>query len=79
MDIKRDYPDFATIEEHIRRAHLERSLVLSQMLVDLGMGTWKGLTRLFTALGKQAARTRAAASRARLALRTTEIEPYLGR
>jgi hypothetical protein len=32
MDIRTSYPDYIPIEEHIRRAKLERSLVLAQLI-----------------------------------------------
>jgi len=31
---KETYPDFVPIEEHIRRARLERSLALAQLIAD---------------------------------------------
>ena len=79
MDIKRDYPDYAAIEEHIRRAHLERSLVLSQMIADIAASSWRGGTRLFAALTGffTTRRSRPAPRQARL--RSLEIGPYLGR
>ena len=33
MDIKNTYPEYAAIEEHIRRAHVERAVVLSHLIV----------------------------------------------
>ena len=78
MDIKRDYPDYAAIEEHIRRAHLERSLVLSQLIADLGMQAWNGGKRLFAAIAEFAGAKRAQTAPAQ-GLRNLEIGPYLGR
>ncbi len=43
MDFKDRYPDYATIEEHIRRARIERSLAIAQMLADAIAAVMKGL------------------------------------
>ena len=46
MSFKTEYPDFATIEGHIRRARLERSVAIASMLSNLIVGTVKGSKRL---------------------------------
>jgi hypothetical protein len=52
VDIKNEYPDFATVEGHIRRARLERSLAVSQALVNAGEAIGRGLRRAADALGR---------------------------
>jgi hypothetical protein len=32
MSFKDDYPEYASVEEHIRRAHLERSVAIGTMI-----------------------------------------------
>jgi len=44
------YTDFSTIEEHIRRARIERSVAVSQMIVAAGESIGRGLRRLADAL-----------------------------
>lgn len=34
MNFAKTYPDFATIEGHVRRARVERSLAIAQMIAD---------------------------------------------
>ena len=34
MSFKHEYPDYAAIEAHIRRARIERSVAVSRMVVD---------------------------------------------
>jgi hypothetical protein len=46
MDFKNAYPDFASIEVHIRRARLERSVAIAQFLADAIVGTAKGLKNM---------------------------------
>ena len=46
MDNKREYPDYEAIEEHIRRARLERSVALGNFIADLVHGTIEGLARV---------------------------------
>ena len=62
MDFKEKYPDFAPIEEHIRRARIERSAALAQIIADLIDSTGRGLKRLAAGLarGLAAARDRRA-------------------
>ena len=51
MDFKRDYPEYAVIEEHIRRARIERAVVVSHALVAAGASIVRGLKRLATSVG----------------------------
>ena len=46
MDFKTTYPDYVAIEEHIRRARVERSLAIAQFLANLIDGVMRGLKRL---------------------------------
>ena len=51
MDFKDAYPDYVAIEEHIKRARLERSLALAQLIADIVASSWKGLKKIATAVG----------------------------
>ena len=51
MKFKDQYPDFAAIEKHIRRAHAERSVAIAAFLSDVVVTTVRGLKRLATAVG----------------------------
>ena len=46
MDFKTDYPDYVAIEEHIRRARVERSLAIAHFLANLVDSAIRGLKRL---------------------------------
>ena len=46
MDFKDSYPDFAAIENHIRRARVERSVAIAQFLAGALVGTWRGLRNM---------------------------------
>jgi len=46
MSFKTDYPDFATIEGHIRRARLERSVAIAALLTNLIVGTARGINKM---------------------------------
>jgi hypothetical protein len=50
MDFKTKYPDFAAVEEHVRRARAERSVAIAHMLIDVWESTHRGLLRLARAL-----------------------------
>ncbi len=43
MDIKREYPAYEAIEEHIRRARLERSVALGNMIAGLVLAAVHGV------------------------------------
>jgi len=51
MEFKDAYPDYVAIEEHIKRARLERSLALAQLIADVTDSAWKGLRTIVTAIG----------------------------
>ena len=51
MDFKDAYPDYVAIEEHIKRARLERSLAVAQLIADITDSGWRGLKRIVTAVG----------------------------
>jgi len=38
MDNKREYPDYEAIQEHIRRARIERSVALGNLIASLVHG-----------------------------------------
>ena len=38
MDNKRDYPDYEVIQEHIRRARIERAVALGDMIASIVHG-----------------------------------------
>jgi hypothetical protein len=52
MDFRTNYPDYAVIEEQIRRARIERSVVVSQYVVNAGEAIVRGIKRLATAVGR---------------------------
>ena len=49
MNFKQRHPDFAAIEQHIRRAHAERAVTIAVAFADGIMATVTGLRRLFGA------------------------------
>jgi hypothetical protein len=51
MDFKTQYPDFASVEEHIRRARVERSVAVAHAFVTL----WKAAERGFGRLARSVA------------------------
>lgn len=71
MDFKDRYPDFASIEHHIRRARAERSVALAHaiagLIVSIGRGFRKLGNVMWSGLG---------AERDRLAV---EADPFLKR
>ena len=44
MDFKDSYPDYVAIEGHIRRARLERSLAISQLIGGAVATVWRTMT-----------------------------------
>jgi len=55
MSFKESYPDFAAIEEHIRRARLERSVAIAHYIAEFFDESARGLKRLARALGAKRA------------------------
>ena len=51
MRFKDQYPDFASVEEHIRRARAERAVAIATYLSSFVVATVKGLKRLAAAAG----------------------------
>ena len=49
MSFKTEYPEFAAIEPHIRRAQLERSVYLANLLANAIVKAVKGTRRFGTA------------------------------
>ena len=45
-----NYPEYRTIEEHIRRARAERSVVIATMLASAAEATINGLKQLWAGL-----------------------------
>lgn len=43
MAFKDSYPEYVAIEDHIRRARVERSLAIAQMIADVAETTIRGL------------------------------------
>jgi hypothetical protein len=52
MDIKRDYPEFAAIEAHIRRAHAERSVVIAGLIASATFSVIRGFKTLGEVMGR---------------------------
>jgi hypothetical protein len=50
MDFKTRYPEYASIEDHVRRAHAERSIYIAHLLADLVDRTLRGLKSLGASL-----------------------------
>jgi hypothetical protein len=46
LDFKNSYPEYRAIEEHIRRAHLERSVAIAHMIANVIDQGVKGLKAL---------------------------------
>ena len=44
---KNRYPDFASIEQHIRRAHAERQVAIATAFADAILGTIRGQGQVF--------------------------------
>ena len=52
MSFKNNYPDFASIEHHIRHAHAERAVALASLLSEAIVAAGKGIKRLVAGTGK---------------------------
>jgi len=50
MAFKDSYPEYVAIEDHIRRARVERSLAIAQMIADMAEITIKGLRKFGRAM-----------------------------
>ena len=51
MDFKTSYPEYAVIEEHIRKARIERAVAVSHYLVGAGDAVARALKRLAASIG----------------------------
>ena len=52
VEFKDRFPDYLAIEEHIRRARVERSLAIAQFLANLIDSSWRGVSRAFAGVGR---------------------------
>lgn len=52
MSFRTEYPEYSSIEEHIRRARAERSVAVAHYLAAAVVATGRGLRRLADSLGK---------------------------
>jgi hypothetical protein len=50
-DFSNRYPEYASVEEHIRRAHLERSVAIAHMIAVAADKAIRGVERLVASLG----------------------------
>ena len=50
MDFKTTYPEYAVIEEHIRRARIERSVAIAHAIAGLVDAIGRGARKLFDTL-----------------------------
>jgi len=57
-DFKNRYPEYATVEEHIRQSRLERSVAIAEWLSELVVSTGRGVQRLVEATGASLAAER---------------------
>jgi cell division inhibitor SulA len=58
MNFKTEYPDFASIEEHVRAARVERSVAIATWLSNLVVASGRGLRRLLAAANSGLAQER---------------------
>ena len=68
MSFKDDYPDFAEVEHHIRRAHALRAVYLADTLASAIAGFNRGLRNLVSS-----------SSRSTADLRAIQSDPFLKR
>jgi hypothetical protein len=57
-NFKTRYPEYASVEEHIRQARLERSVAIAEWLSELVVSTGRGVQRLVEATGSSLAAER---------------------
>ena len=46
---RKEFPDFAAIERHVRRAHAERAVTIAAWIADAIVGTTRGIRDMFGA------------------------------
>jgi hypothetical protein len=51
MDFRTEYPDYAAIQDHIRRARAERSVAIAQMIADGIESAVRGIRRFVADMG----------------------------
>ena len=51
MSFKTDYPEYSSIEEHIRRAHAERAVAIASIFATAVVSIGRGIGNLFESLG----------------------------
>ena len=52
MSFRTEYPEYSTIEEHIRRAQAERAVAVAHFFAAAVVAVGRGLKRLVDSLGK---------------------------
>jgi len=52
MSFKNEYPEYATIEEHVRRARAERAVAVGHFFADAIVGAARAVKGLVDSLGK---------------------------
>jgi hypothetical protein len=52
MNFKTEYPEYAVIEDHIRRAHAERSVAIAHMIANAVEALVRGTRQLVDSLGR---------------------------
>ena len=51
MDFKTEFPDFASVAEHVHRAHVERSVYLAHIISGFVASASRGVRRIADSLG----------------------------
>ena len=52
MNFKTEYPEYAVIEQHIRRAHAERAVAVAQLIAKVVEAVVRGTRELAASLGR---------------------------
>ena len=52
MSFRTQYPEYAAIETHIRRAHAERSVYVAHLIASLAESVIRGTRRFFDSMGR---------------------------
>ena len=50
MKFTNEYPDYASVEEYIRRARLERSIAIGNLIADGVAATWRFMQKVADAI-----------------------------
>jgi hypothetical protein len=51
MDFKNMFPDFANVEQHVRRAHVERSVYLAHVIAEFLTSATRGFRKVADSMG----------------------------